>query len=174
MADDRDPRRGPGRKADGVNDGELASTLAQYRAGLEAEIALLRQLHAIAGRQREGTATRDFEQFAVESDARDQLTHTLVTIEQGLRVMRDALTLGRPRLIEHPAYREVLALRRSAEDLVAQILETDKASMKALADAELARRAAVASLERGETTLAAYRKVITPPAPGATLLDRVG
>jgi hypothetical protein len=157
-----------------VNDIELASALEQYRAGLEAELAILRQLHAISGRQREETTARDFERFAIESDARDRLTRTLVTIEEGLRAMRDALTLGRARLVDHPGYRDVLALRRSAEDLVAQILETDHASMKALADAELARRAAMASLERGETTLAAYRKVITPPVPPATLLDRVG
>ena len=157
-----------------MNDTELASTLEQYRAGLEAELAILRQLHGISGRQREETTTRDFERFAIESDARDRLTRTLVTIEDGLRAMRDTLTLGRPRLVDHPGYREVLALRHAAEDLVAQILETDHASMKALADADLARRAAMASLERGETTLAAYRKVITPPVPPATLLDRVG
>jgi hypothetical protein len=59
-------------------------------------------------------------------------------------------------------------------DLVAAILATDQESMKALADAELARRAAVASLERGETTLAAYRKVIAPPVSASTLLDRRG
>lgn len=157
-----------------MNDTDLASALTQYRAGLEAEIAVLRQLRDIAGWQREGTATRDFERFAVQSDARERLTLTLVTIEQGLRAMRDALTRARPRLVDHPAYQDVLALRRSAEELVAQILDTDQASMKALADAELARRAAVASLERGETTLAAYRKVITPPVPPATLLDRLG
>jgi hypothetical protein len=157
-----------------VSGAELASALEEYRAGLEAELVLLRQLQAIAARQREGTTTRDFEQFAVESDARERLTRTLVNIEQGLRTIRDSLTRGRVDLHSHPAYREVLALRRTAEDLVAAILATDQDSMKALADAELARRAAVASLERGESTLAAYRKVIAPPVSSATLVDRRG
>jgi hypothetical protein len=65
-------------------------------------------------------------------------------------------------------------LRQTAADVIASILATDKDSMKALADAELARRAAVSSLERGETTLAAYRKVIAPPVSGASLVDRRG
>jgi hypothetical protein len=157
-----------------VNDAELADALAQYRAGLKTEIALLQQLHAIAGRQRDGTATRDFEQFAIESDARERLTRTLVNIEEGLRAIRDALSQRRAALPAHPAYQQVLALRRVAADLVAAILGTDQESLKALADAELARRAAVASLERGEETLAAYRKVIAPPLSSATLLDRRG
>ena len=38
----------------------------------------------------------------------------------------------------------------------------------------LARRAAVASLEHGETTLAAYRRVLTPPLGHASLVDRRG
>jgi hypothetical protein len=168
-ADGRDSRRDTR-----VSDVELASALAEYRAGLEAELVLLRQLHGIAGRQREGTATRDFEQFAVESDARERITRTLVTIEQGLRAIRNSLMRGRANLLSHTAYQEVLVLRRTAEDLVAAILATDQDSMKALADAELARRAAVASLERGESTLAAYRKVIAPPVSSATLVDRVG
>jgi hypothetical protein len=157
-----------------VNNAELATAIAQYRAGLEAEIALLRQLQAIAGRQRQGTANRDFDQFAIDSDARERLTRTLVTVEDGLRAIRDALSHGRPALLGHPSYQHVLALRRVAADLVAAILATDQESLKALSDAELARRAAVASLERGEETLAAYRKVIAPPLSSATLLDRRG
>jgi hypothetical protein len=157
-----------------MNNAELVTALAQYRSGLETEIALLRQLEVIAARQRDGTTTRDFEQFAIESDARERLTRTLVNIEEGLRAIRDGLMRGRAELVNHPAYQEVLALRRKAEDLVAAILATDQDSMKALANAELARRAAVASLERGETTLAAYRKVIAPPVSSATLLDRRG
>jgi hypothetical protein len=157
-----------------VSAADLASVLEQYRAGLEAEIALLQQLHAIAGRQRERTAARDFEQFAIESDARDRLTRSLVNIEQGLRAIRDSLIVGRADLVGLPAYQSVMALRDTAAEVVASIQATDQHSMKALADAELARRAAVSSLERGETTLAAYRKVIAPPVLGAALLNRRG
>jgi hypothetical protein len=42
-----------------------------------------------------------------------------------------------------------------------------------LAAAELARRDAARAMEQGETTLAAYRRVMTM-LPGATLVDRRG
>ena len=153
---------------------ELVSLLEQYRAGLEAEIALLRQLEAVAVRQHEVTESRDYERFRTESDQRDRLTGTLVAIDQQLRTMRETLHDSRQALSALPDYKIVGELRRVAADLVQRILATDRDSMKALSDAELARKAVVASLERGETTLAAYRKVIAPPVSSATLLNRRG
>ncbi|MGC4086030.1 MAG: hypothetical protein QM736_28870 [Vicinamibacterales bacterium] len=73
-----------------------------------------------------------------------------------------------------PVYGTVLALRQASTDLVNDILSSDRAAMKALADAEVARRAALASLERGENTLAAYRRVLAPPISNAGILDRRG
>ena len=153
---------------------ELVNLLEQYRAGLEAEIALLRQLEAVAERQHEVTESRDYERFRTESDQRDRLTGTLVAIDQQLRSMRETLHNSRQALSALPDYKIVGELRRVAADLVQRILATDRDSMKALSDAELARKAVVASLERGETTLAAYRKVIAPPVSSATLLNRRG
>ena len=63
---------------------DAAQMLAQYRAGLEAQIALLRQLEAVASTQRTVSESRDFERLAIESDRRDSLTRSLVEIEQGL------------------------------------------------------------------------------------------
>jgi hypothetical protein len=154
--------------------GELLSLLEQYRAGLEAEISLLRQLEDVAARQREVTESRDYERFKRESDTRDRLTGTLVTIDQQLRDMRTTLHESRQALSGLADYAVVGELRRTAADLVQRILATDRDSMKALADADLARKAVIASLERGETTLAAYRKVIAPPVSSATLLNRLG
>jgi hypothetical protein len=51
------------------------------------------------------------------------------------------------------------------------ILKTDESSMQALSNAELASRAAATSLEQGEATLAAYRRVLTPAVGSASLLD---
>jgi hypothetical protein len=56
---------------------------------------------------------------------------------------------------------------------VGGILKTDSASLEALAAAELARRDLARAMEQGETTLAAYRRVMMTP-PGATLVDRRG
>ncbi|MCC7416263.1 MAG: hypothetical protein IT176_03910 [Acidobacteria bacterium] len=157
-----------------MSDQQAVAMLEQYRAALEAQIALLRQLDGVARRQREVSEARDFERLAAASDERDRLTRCLVGIEQGLSQVRETLRQFQHVVVAHDVFRHVAALRETAADLVARILATDRESMKALADAELARRTALASLERGETTLAAYRKILTPPVSSAGLLSRRG
>lgn len=153
-------------------DQNATDALVQYRAGLQAGIELLRQLQAVADRQREGSERRDFTRLAADADIRSRLTHALVAMEPGLRDVRAYLaTLPHDVLEAQPDYAEVMALRQAAADLVSAILSSDDASMQALADAELAHRAARANLECGEATLAAYRRVLTPPVGSASLLD---
>ena len=132
------------------------------------------QLAVVAARQRGVTARRDFEQLGIEGDERDRLTRALVAVEEGLQPVRARLSAARDRVATLGGYAEVVALRQQASGLVARILATDEESMQSLADAELARRAAVASLEQGETTLAAYRRVLTPSISQASLVDRRG
>lgn len=157
-----------------MTDGELRDGLAEYRAGLEAQIGLLEQLVQVSARQRGESARRDFEGLGAAGAERDRLTQALVTIENGLKDLRIRLAASRDRTVVLPGYREVVSLRQQAAALVARILATDEESIQALADAELARRAAVASLEQGETTLAAYRRVLSPTLAQASLLDRRG
>ena len=151
-----------------------AQMLALYRAGLEAQIALLGQLEAVASRQRTVSESRDFERLAAESDRRDSLTRSLVEIEQGLATGLRAMGASREAVVRLEGLSEVVSLRRTTASLVARILATDQLSLQSLANAELARRAALASLERGETTLAAYRKILTPPVSSAAFFDRRG
>ena len=73
-----------------------------------------------------------------------------------------------------PALEKVTVEERTTQVLISGILATDQISLRSLADAELARRSALASLERGETTLAAYRKVLAPPVASASFFDRRG
>lgn len=153
---------------------ELELTLEEFRKGLETELALLRQLQAIALQQREVTAARDFDRFKIVSDERDRLTRSLLAVEQGLAESRDLLTRLREQASSIPTYGTILALRQASTDLVNDILASDRSAMKVLADAEVARRAALASLERGENTLAAYRRVLAPPISNAGLVDRRG
>lgn len=150
---------------------ELLDAIEQYRAGLETGLALLRQLSDVATRQHEGSAKHDFKRLAVEGDERDRLTRALVAIEPGLRAVREIVLQHHDEAKELPVYQDILALREAAAALVNGILKTDEASMRALSDAELARRAAATSLEQGENTLAAYRRVLTPAVGSASLLD---
>lgn len=153
---------------------EIDALLTQYRFGLDAELALLGQLAALAERQKACTETRDFERLSAESDERDRVTRALVTVEEGLTDVRHRLAAVRALASARPLYPEVVAMQRRAADLVSSVLSVDQESLKSLADAEMARRAALASLEKGETTLAAYRKVLTPPVEHAALVDRRG
>lgn len=154
--------------------GEVERLLEQYRSGLEAELQLLRQLSILALQQRASTESREFERLATESDARDRVTHELVTLEVSLSELRHRIGAVRALAAALPAYQTIVSLRREAADLVSKVLSVDQESLKSLSDGETARRAAMASLEKGETTLAAYRKVLTPPVEHAAIVDRVG
>lgn len=153
---------------------EVTAHLDQLRLGLEAELALLRQLQAVAAQQRADSEARDFERLRHSSDERDRLTRSLIAIEQGLAEHRAVLADARELAATVPAYGSVLALRQASSDLVSEILASDRDAMRVLADAELARRAALSGLERGETTLAAYRRILSPPVTNAGLLDQRG
>lgn len=150
---------------------QLLDALEQYRAGLDTALAILRQLTEVASRQRHRTEQRDFEQLAADSDERDRLTRALVAIEPGLRAVREVVLAHHDDAKELPAFSEIIDLRQSAAEMITGILKNDEASMRSLTDAELARRAAATSLETGESTLAAYRRVLTPPVGSASLLD---
>ena len=153
---------------------DLARLIEQYRAGLDAEMHLLHQLAQVSERQRTVTSDGDFAAFNNAADERDRIMQGLVTLEAGLRDVRQKLTDHRERASRLPGFDQVVAMHRDAAQLVSAILSTDKQSLSSLADAELARRSAVAGIERGETTLAAYRRVLTPPVASATLVDRRG
>jgi DNA repair exonuclease SbcCD ATPase subunit len=153
---------------------ELGALIEQYHSGIEAELVVLRQLEQIAMRQQAVSAARDFNALITETDTRERLTRTLVTIEDGLRELRKQLVGRRKEAEQLTEFHDALIAHREAAELVARILSTDQESLKALADAELARRASLASLDRGESTLAAYRKVLTPPVASASIVNRQG
>jgi hypothetical protein len=153
---------------------QLARLIDLWHAGLEAERTVLRQLEHIAEMQRDVTAARDFDAFHVAADTRDRLTRSLVTLEEGVRPIRQTLEAHVERAKDLPGFSGAVALHQQTATQVARILATDRSSLESLAEAEVARRAVLGSLERGETTLAAYRRALSPPVAGAVLMDRKG
>jgi hypothetical protein len=152
---------------------DLAALIDEYVAGLDAEIAILHRLEDTAGRQREASAAHDMPALHEAADVRDGLMASLVKVEEHLREVRNHLAQSRDEARRLPGYPEAAALHREAIALVSRILQTDADSQEALAAAELVRRDAARAVEKGETTLAAYRRVMTMPL-GATLVDRRG
>lgn len=152
---------------------DLPALLSQYRAGLEAEIAVLHKLERTATRQHDASTTHDMAELNRAADERDALMAGLVSIEGELSGVRSTLAQSREQVRHMFGYHEAVALHKEAIALVTRILTTDGASLDSLAAAEMARRYAARAVEQGETTLAAYRRVMTMP-PGATLVDRRG
>jgi hypothetical protein len=153
---------------------DLPQFVAQYRAGLEAEMTLLHRLEWLATRQRETSEQGDLEALAAVSDQRDRVMAGLVTIEHELKPIRMALLEYRKSLDDVEEFQDVAALHRQAAALVERIVTSDRVSLDALKEAELARRFASQSVGQGESTLAAYRRVVAPHGSGATLVNRKG
>jgi hypothetical protein len=153
---------------------DLPQLVAQYRAGLEAEMTLLHRLEILAARQRETSEQSDFEALAAVSDQRDHVMAGLVTIEHELKPIRMALLEYRRTLEDIEEFQDVAALHRTAAALVERIVTQDRNSLEALKEAELARRFAAQALGQGESTLAAYRRVVAPPVGGPNLVNRKG
>ena|SRR5687767_2318597 len=65
-----------------------------------------------------------------------------------------------------------LGRRHSPPLTIATVVDRD--SVEALKEAEQARRVAAQSIQQGESTLAAYRRVVSPGLTPATLVNRRG
>ena len=148
--------------------------IAEYRAGLEAEITLLRQLDFLSARQHEATLAGDYAALRQIHESRGTVMSHLVAVEHELKPLRARLAEHRATLQRLPAFQSVATLHAEAADMVTRIIASDQGSMHALQEAEHARRAAASAMERGETTLQAYRRVIAPAASNATLVNRRG
>ncbi len=152
----------------------LPQLVAQYRAGLEAEMTLLRRLESLAAEQRRASEAGDMDALSAATDHRDTVMAGLVRIEHELKPVRKVLHENRRTLEPLAEFRNVKTLHTTAAALIDRVVNEDRNSLDALKQAERARRFAAQALEQGESTLAAYRRVVAPEVPGASLLNRKG
>jgi hypothetical protein len=152
---------------------DFHALLAEYRAGLDAELALLRQLDALSAHQRTAVTTGDVAALRDVHAARESVMRSLVEVEHELVPLRATLAQERHTLAGLREFQAVAALHAEAAAMVNRIIASDEQSKAALEQAELARRAAAIATEKGGTTLQAYRRVITPSS-NATLVNRRG
>jgi hypothetical protein len=148
--------------------------VAQYRAGLEAEMTLLHRLQMLAAEQREASEQNDLQGLSLVSDDRDRVMAGLVRIEHELKPIRKVLHEHRRSLEAMQEFRDVKALHKTAAALIERVVNEDRSSLDALKQAERARRFEAQALEQSESTLAAYRRVVAPHVPGASLVSRKG
>jgi hypothetical protein len=152
---------------------DLATQLEQYRLALDAQFALLGRLRAIALHQQALASGDDMRALEAAADERDRLLAGVLEIEQQLQDVRALLASQRATVQRLPGFAEVAAIHKKVTDTVAEVLETDRDSIRALEQVMASRRLAAQALEHGESTLAAYSRLATQP-PSATLVNRRG
>ncbi|MDE3153963.1 MAG: hypothetical protein KGN76_02625 [Acidobacteriota bacterium] len=153
---------------------ELAQALLSYAAGVEAELRLLRHLQRLADIQHTASREPDLQSINRLNDERERLMASLVSIEHEIRPLRLAIHEERHLAAQIPGFDRVATLHQQAGELVATILAADQKTKEALREAEVARRFAARTLEVGEATLAAYRRVVKPEMASAALVNRRG
>jgi hypothetical protein len=152
---------------------DLAAAMPQYIAGIEAELALLRQLLQLAESQRDASQNRNLAEVNRAGDARDRIMAALVQLEHELKPIRLEFVKQQAEAEQLDGFDSVLALHRTAASLVSEVLQADRNTLAELRTAEAARRTSAQTIETGEATLAAYRRVLMPV--GSTgLVDRQG
>lgn len=152
---------------------DLAAELEQYRLALDAQLTLLGRLRGVALRQQALAAGNDMRALQHASDERDGLMAGVLAIEQQLQEVRAHLASQRAVVRRLPAFADLVALHKKVTHTVADVLESDRDSIRALEEVMAARRVAAQTLEQGESTLAAYSRLATQPL-AATLVNRHG
>jgi hypothetical protein len=153
---------------------DLPSAIVTYRAGLEAELGLLKALQRLATQLQAVTRAQHIEDMTRVGEERERVMASQVALEAELKPIRLALSVRRAEALSMPGFDDLMALHRSAAALVTSILSADEETVEALREAEIARRLAAQAIETGESTLSAYRRVITPQLASAALVDRHG
>jgi hypothetical protein len=153
---------------------DLRDALRAYASGLETEMGLLRRIKRQAALQSEASAAHDYEALARITDERDRLMAALVQVEAGIKGTRQAIAASLDEVAALDEFAGVVERHRAAASLVAEIVSCDEDVRDALLKAEQARRLAAQTIEAGEQTLTAYRRVINPSWHSPALVNRRG
>ena len=153
---------------------DLETVLADYRTGLDAELTLLGELEELATRQRALPHPAPPETLTHLALERERLLAALTALEQQVQPMRQHIATHLVAARQLPGFAGVADRHRRAGEIVARVMTMDDESLEILQRADADRRSAAHSLETGEATLAAYRRILQQPAPSAGLFDQRG
>lgn len=164
---------GTSREADDVS-ADLARVLTDYRTGLDTTLQLLEELETLSVRQRALPHPHDPEALTTFAQDRERQLAMLLALDQQLAPLRQQIAdrVGEARALA--GFDGVADRHRRAGEQVARIMQADADSLQTLTRAERARRAAAQSLETGEATLAAYRRVLQQPHGSSGLFTQRG
>jgi hypothetical protein len=145
-----------------------------YTAGLDAEIAILQQVEALAAEQRAVWARDELLPLAALATRRAALMHELAAVEARIVPLRDRLDRDLERALRTPGYSAAEARRQDAQTVIYRLMAADRKFLTDLETSLEARRRAAHDLDTGNATLAAYRRVVVPAVASAGLFDQRG
>jgi hypothetical protein len=145
-----------------------------YTAGLDAEIALLHQVEALAGEQRAVWARDELLPLGPLATRRAALMHELAAVEGRIAPLRDRLRGDLERAMRTPGYGAAETRREEARTLAHRLLAADRKLLTDLETLVASRRQEAHDLDTGNATLAAYRRVVVPTVDSAGLFDQRG
>jgi hypothetical protein len=152
----------------------LDEALAAYTAGLERQIACLRQVEALGEEQHAACGRDDLLPLAALATRRAAVMHELAAIETGIAPVRDRLLVEPIRVRERPGFPAADARMREIQAIVDRVTTADRALIADLERTVASRRREVHDLDTGGATLAAYKRVVFPTVHSAGLLDSRG
>jgi hypothetical protein len=157
-----------------VTSAALTTAIADYKAGLQAELALLDRLDGLATDQTRATTPPDYPRLQQIAELRRQLLAELLGLDGTVRPLRTILGEHRAEASLLPGFADVSRMHRAASELVQRVLGADRETIEALEKAQAEGREAAQALENGGHTLAAYRKVISPSQFSPALFEQRG
>ena len=148
--------------------------LLAYTAGLDAEIAILEQVEALAAEQRAVWARDELLPLGGLATRRAALMHELAAVEARIAPLRDRLQADLSRSLGTPGYPAAEARRQDAQRVIYRLLAADRKLLTDLETSLESRRREAHDLDTGNATLAAYRRVVEPTLASAGLFDQRG
>jgi hypothetical protein len=145
-----------------------------YRAGLDAEVALLHQVEALAAEQRAVLGRDELLPLGALATRRAAVMHELAAVEARMAPLRDRLRSDPERALRTPGYGAAEARREEARTLIHRLLAADRTLLTDLETLLASRRQESHDLDTGNATLAAYRRVVVPTVDSAGLFDQRG
>ena len=153
---------------------EIDAALDAYAAGIEAELPLLSRIRELTDLQHDCSCRDDVEGLCRAGDAREAVMAELAEIETRTRPVRNLVARLGAQASDRPGYRRVAALRATASETVSGILAVGEETKRLIGEAQQARARLAEALGAGESTLTAYRRVVSPCTPSASLVSARG
>jgi hypothetical protein len=152
----------------------LDEALFAYTAGLDAELAILQQVEALAAEQRAVWARNELLPLGALATRRAALMHELTAVESRVAPLRDRVRADLDHARRSPGYAAAEARRVDVQARAAALMAADRQFLTDLEATLEGRRREVHDLDTGGATLAAYRRIVVPDVASAGLFDSRG